>query len=60
MAIFWLFIFFAYFAPSVVALFREHPKAGTIFLLNLSFGWTIIGWIVCIIWAWGPAGKEFK
>lgn len=46
-----------YFAPSFVALFREHPRFGTIALLNLCLGWTFIGWVIVLIWAWSQ-GKS--
>lgn len=38
-----------YFVPTLVAFGRKN--AGAIFFLNLFFGWTILGWIVCFIWA---------
>jgi hypothetical protein len=47
-----LMLFFLYWAPSVVAVLREHPRAGTLFLVNFCFGWTIIGWVACMVWAW--------
>lgn len=49
-----LLLFCTYFAPSWVALYRDHHKALTIFLLNLCFGWTVIGWLALVVWAWLP------
>lgn len=40
-----------YFIPSFAASKRKHKSAGAIFLTNLFFGWTIIGWIIAFIWA---------
>ena len=40
-----------YFLPFVVARIREHSDTWPIFYLNLLIGWTVIGWIVCITWA---------
>lgn len=47
-----IFLLALYFAPSIVAACRDHPKETTLFLLNLSFGWTVIGWVALMIWAW--------
>jgi hypothetical protein len=41
----------AYFAPSIVANRRAHHQGGAILTLNLLLGWTMIGWIVAMIWA---------
>ena len=40
-----------YFAPTIVAFWRRHRSAGAIALLNIFFGWTIIGWIVTLFWS---------
>ncbi len=39
-----------YFIPTAIAIFRSH-RIGAVFVLNLLTGWTIIGWIVALIWA---------
>jgi Superinfection immunity protein len=38
-----------YFLPSIVG-HRKQPFAG-IFILNLLAGWTVIGWIIAMVWA---------
>lgn len=45
-------LFLVYFSPSIVAFFRKHPKGGTLFLVNLCLGWTVVGWIFTMLWAW--------
>lgn len=40
-----------YFLPAVVASQREHHNAGAIFVLNLLLGWTLLGWVVAMVWA---------
>ena len=40
-----------YFLPTVIALSRGHLSALAIFLLNLFLGWTVVGWIVALIWS---------
>jgi len=45
------FGFLVYFAPTIVALARHKRNTLSIFLLNLFLGWTLIGWIVALVWA---------
>lgn len=40
-----------YFAPSWVALARRVLHPLPIFLLNLVLGWSLIGWVVALVWA---------
>jgi len=40
-----------YFLPSIIALARSKRDTLAIFLLNLFLGWTLIGWIVALVWA---------
>ena len=40
-----------YFLPTVIALARGHHNGFAIFLTNLIFGWTIIGWLITLIWS---------
>jgi hypothetical protein len=40
-----------YFLPAGMAWGRKHNNLSSIFMLNLLLGWTVIGWIVAIIWA---------
>jgi hypothetical protein len=43
--------FFMYFLPSIIALARSKRDILAIFLLNLFLGWSVIGWVVALIWA---------
>jgi cation transporter-like permease len=43
--------FIAYFVPSMIALGRRHPKKGQIILVNVLLGWSLVGWIVSLVWA---------
>jgi len=40
-----------YLVPMADAYDRAHPKIVSIALLNIFFGWTIIGWVVAFVWA---------
>jgi hypothetical protein len=39
-----------YFLPTILAARRGHGVLG-ILLLNLLFGWTVIGWAAMLVWA---------
>ncbi|MFI5020906.1 MAG: superinfection immunity protein [Alphaproteobacteria bacterium] len=43
--------FLAYFAPLWIALLRHHPDAVGIATFNLLLGWTVIGWLLAMVWA---------
>lgn len=38
-----------YFLPSIVGFHKQNAAA--IFILNLTLGWTVIGWVVSLLWA---------
>lgn len=40
-----------YFLPSIIAAARGKRDTLAIFLLNLFLGWSVIGWIVALVWA---------
>jgi len=45
------FGFVLYFLPSIFALARSKRDALSIFVVNLLFGWTAIGWVIALVWA---------
>ena len=40
-----------YWIPSLVALARGHQKWWAIIALNLFLGWTVLGWILALVWS---------
>ncbi len=40
-----------YFLPWLAALGRGHRNATGIFVLDLLLGWTLLGWVVAMVWA---------
>lgn len=46
-----------YFLPAVIAAARGHHQAGAIFVLDLLLGWTLLGWIVAIVWSFTATGS---
>ena len=43
--------FFIHFLPTFIAGSRHVHNFWWIFLVNLLFGWTFIGWIAALVWA---------
>jgi hypothetical protein len=40
-----------YFVPTMLAWWMNVKSTRTIFYVNLVFGWTVVGWIVALMWA---------
>jgi nitrogen fixation/metabolism regulation signal transduction histidine kinase len=43
--------FFIHFLPVFIAGSRHAQNFWWIFLINLFFGWTLIGWVIALVWA---------
>lgn len=41
-----------YFAPTITAAKREHPNKNSIIALNVLLGWTVLGWVASLVWAY--------
>ncbi len=39
-----------YMLPTLVARSRQHRNVPAILVVNLAFGWTVIGWVGCMAW----------
>jgi hypothetical protein len=37
--------------PTFVAIARNHNQTTTIAILNLVFGWSVIGWVILLLWS---------
>jgi hypothetical protein len=49
-----------YMLPTLIANARDHPRRLHIALVNIVFGWTLIGWLAAFMWAalgWVPADE---
>jgi hypothetical protein len=44
-------VLLVYFLPGIVAESRQHPNHWLIFFVTLLTGWTVIGWVACLIWS---------
>ena len=41
-----------YFIPAINAASRKHNSAAAITAANLFFGWTLLGWLLCLVWSY--------
>ena len=46
-----IFIIAIYFIPTIIACATKKKNWLAIFVLNALLGWSIIGWIVALIWS---------
>jgi hypothetical protein len=44
--------------PTWVALWRRRPGAGRILLVNLFLSWTVVGWVLALIFAFRDPGRK--
>ena len=49
---FFIILTLLYFLPAIIG--HRKRQAGMIFLVNFLAGWTIVGWVICLIWACMP------
>ena len=49
----WLSLPLLYMAPTYIARYRKHPAATHILVVNLLWGWTVIGWVIAMFMAFG-------
>jgi hypothetical protein len=40
-----------HFLPTIVAALRQSRHTVAIFLINLFLSWTVIGWVLALVWA---------
>lgn len=46
-----------YFGPALIAKGRKHKSATAILVLNFFLGWTVLGWIGSLVWAYTDDGR---
>lgn len=46
-----LLLIVPYFLPTIIAFSKGRKNKTAIFILNLLLGWTLLGWIACLVWA---------
>jgi Superinfection immunity protein len=48
-----------FFAPAIIAMRRHHARVLAIFMVNLLLGWTVVGWIVALVWSFLSPREAF-
>lgn len=48
---FLIVVLMLYFVPTVIAFIRKVPNAGSVVVINLFLGWTLIGWVLALAMA---------
>lgn len=46
-----LIIIALYFLPTIVGYSSKKKNAAAIMTLNIFLGWTLIGWVIALVWA---------
>ena len=46
-----LVVFVPYFLPTIIAVSRKKTNIVGIVLTNVLLGWTVVGWIIALVWA---------
>ncbi|MBV9656086.1 MAG: superinfection immunity protein [Acetobacteraceae bacterium] len=46
-----------YLLPFSIGCRRKLSSLGALFFVNVFFGWTLLGWFACLIWAAAGATK---
>ncbi len=52
-AVVYLVILILYFLPTFIARARKISSQKSIFMTNLFLGWTVLGWILALLWSFG-------
>ena len=47
-----------YFFPVIVAASKNRSNTSAIVVTNLFLGWTVIGWVIALIWATTDGRKQ--
>ncbi len=54
----WLVGIGVYFIPTIVAFRRDKSNKIPILVLNFFLGWSLIGWVVSLVWALSNSEKQ--
>lgn len=49
---------FLYFLPTIIADNNKHTALVGILIVNIIAGWTLFGWVICLIWAYSQNKKD--
>ncbi len=46
-----ILLFILYFLPSILAISKHKKNNSAIFIVNFFLGWTLVGWMIALIWS---------
>lgn len=52
-----IIVILLYFIPAILAICYDNKNVVAIFALNFALGWTVIGWILALVWALAEVGN---
>ncbi|MDN4292758.1 superinfection immunity protein [Citrobacter freundii] len=47
-----------YLLPGIIASSREHKNSTAIWVLNIVLGWSFLGWVAALVWAFTNPGIQ--
>jgi hypothetical protein len=47
----WVLVLAFYFIPTIVGYINHQPNVQAIAVVNIFLGWTLVGWVVALAWA---------
>ena len=53
-------VIFMYFLPAIIGFYRNKHNKLAIFALNTLVGWSVVGWVISLIWALSSDAKTSK
>lgn len=48
-----------YLLPSTIAFAKRHRNREAVLALNVLAGWTIVGWLIALVWATYPDPSSY-
>jgi hypothetical protein len=58
MALYLLLGLSIYLVPTIIAFQKKHPSKRSILFTNILIGWSVIGWILALIWCFSSDNKS--
>ena len=55
-----ILVVIVYLVPTFVAIWRQHRQGVAITFLNVFLGWTLVGWVIALVWAVSSSEKVNK
>jgi hypothetical protein len=52
--------FVVWLIPGFVAAIRHHHNTGAIWCLTIFLGWTFVGWVIALVWAFTNPPAQYK